>query len=159
MSRLPTSPQFQSTLPVGGATIIDIQPFTPVHYFNPRSPWGERLTSWIFGLDSPLISIHAPRGGSDRTVPMLMYDDHHFNPRSPWGERRSCPCCATSPAAFQSTLPVGGATALNWLGVQKSHISIHAPRGGSDNSPSNAPSVTHISIHAPRGGSDFRPRP
>ena len=55
---------FQSTLPVGGATQIVAQ---------------ERLDR--------IISIHAPRGGSDsqygERLPVLL----DFNPRSPWGER------------------------------------------------------------------------
>ena len=33
--------------------------------FNPRSPWGERRLSDIFGFTNIIISIHAPRGGSD----------------------------------------------------------------------------------------------
>ena len=37
----------------------------PNFYFNPRSPWGERLVL-VIGFPLPeLISIHAPRGGSD----------------------------------------------------------------------------------------------
>ena len=33
--------------------------------FNPRSPWGERHTERYNLSRSELISIHAPRGGSD----------------------------------------------------------------------------------------------
>ena len=36
------------------------------------------------------------------------------------------------PPAFQSTLPVGGATSVTALAVNALKISIHAPRGGSD---------------------------
>ena len=36
---------------------------------------------------SSIISIHAPRGGSDATVRRPAKVDYHFNPRSPWGER------------------------------------------------------------------------
>ena len=79
--------QFQSTLPVGGATQQASQPNNPNLYFNPRSPWGERLevvvdmagllkfqstlpvggatVLWGLSPPHPLISIHAPRGGSD----------------------------------------------------------------------------------------------
>ena len=55
---------------------------------------------------------------------------------------------------FQSTLPVGGATAVSPGQKEEQEISIHAPRGGSD---SFFPYFLHsklISIHAPRGGSD-----
>ena len=78
---------FQSTLPVGGATF----PSTPIHT-NSR------------------ISIHAPRGGSDMFTVDRFLGLRDFNPRSPWGERR-CLYTGISPRlAFQSTLPVGGAT-------------------------------------------------
>ena len=62
---LSVTPLFQSTLPVGGATLF---------------------TTSIFR--SILISIHAPRGGSDKS----QYSDH------------------STLVGFQSTLPVGGAT-------------------------------------------------
>ena len=80
-------------------------------HFNPRSPWGERPTFDIFKPDGVIISIHAPRGGSDNlwvnaiatceisihaprggsdgytSEAQIMISD--FNPRSPWGERRA----------------------------------------------------------------------
>ncbi len=84
------SQTFQSTLPVGGATIkvagagwvikisihaprggSDVQyarVLVPVRYFNPRSPWGERRYIDIDSIDLLYISIHAPRGGSDRDL-------------------------------------------------------------------------------------------
>ena len=79
--------QFQSTLPVGGATgigmlhavdmVISIhaprggsdptptEGYGQLCYFNPRSPWGERLYDY----------------------PLYMVARWDFNPRSPWGER------------------------------------------------------------------------
>ena len=33
--------------------------------FNPRSPWGERLSRQVQTANAGKISIHAPRGGSD----------------------------------------------------------------------------------------------
>ena len=124
--------EFQSTLPVGGATVKTALKRSHI-----------------------MISIHAPRGGSDiprfprsslpalfqstlpvggatkpcRSIHMTMY---HFNPRSPWGER-------PRPAAE------------NW---RQTHISIHAPRGGSDRRRRYRCQICGISIHAPRGGSD-----
>ena len=103
-----------------------------MHYFNPRSPHGERLR-------------HRPLS--------LFYGD--FNPRSPHGERRgahlaawgstgisihaprtgSDPICISFPiwsAVFQSTLPARGATAVCPRLRTDSAISIHAPRTGSD---------------------------
>ena len=108
-------------------------------YFNPRSPYGERLEAegivflgLLFQSTLPVrgataegastlasgsISIHAPRTGSD-------------------GRR-------------------------NVLHVM-SRISIHAPRTGSDAAGAVPSMLTRISIHAPRTGSDQnrgRPEP
>ena len=80
---------FQSTLPVGGATATMISIFTLLVNFNPRSPWGERLTQELDYSAFYKISIHAPRGGSDLLSARLLVD-----------------------LTFQSTLPVGGATVL-----------------------------------------------
>ena len=55
---------FQSTLPARGATPVAAH---------------QRVAL--------LISIHAPRTGSDRTRRRLLRQDTHFNPRSPHGER------------------------------------------------------------------------
>ena len=102
---------FQSTLPVGGATFWrgnqqgcpDISIHAPrggerrvcdgpgcgsTKDFNPRSPWGERLLDW---------------GRRDHPA--------DFNPRSPWGERPPSGTISSISPGFQSTLPVGGATA------------------------------------------------
>ncbi len=133
------------------------------------------------------ISIHAPRGGSDRKRPsisflafisihasQIVWANRYFNPRSPWGERRGGLSNCMGKPLFQSTLPVGGATRRSLKLYGQTAISIHAPRGGSDAAVSqNAPRggsdrrsaagrpFASISIHAPRGGSDsfdFNPR-
>ena len=80
---------FQSTLPAWGATGFWYTRKERRSYFNPRSPHGERL----FGLStvtSNVISIHAPRMGSDLKREK---ENHQY--------RR-----------FQSTLPAWGATFL-----------------------------------------------
>ena len=81
-------PRFQSTLPVWGATRAR----------NARS-WGRAL-----------ISIHAPRVGSDPTRPTAWTSTADFNPRSPCGERHLLAVDRLAPRL----------------------ISIHAPRVGSD---------------------------
>ena len=124
--------------------------------FNPRSPWGERplqalavavivafqstlpvggATGDFTGLPSdPIISIHAPRGGSDHGRENTTPFADNFNPRSPWGERLVWKHWREFCGEFQSTLPVGGATlGGNRIPISVS-ISIHAPRGGSDTS-------------------------
>ena len=151
--------RFQSTLPGWGATGCHALLF---HLVN--------------------ISIHAPRMGSDsigRPYPRSLI---HFNPRSPDGERLRLKSPSQHYAEFQSTLPGWGATFNVVLGVHSAHISIHAPRMGSDlfalsscglfhvfqstlpgwgatafrHSP---PLVSMISIHAPRMGSDETQKP
>ena len=115
-----------------GATWNLISTRPAPHYFNPRSPCGERPCPsatgpprWKFQSTLPVwgatvadfrpnprnqISIHAPRVGSDRTGFLCLIALLDFNPRSPCGERH-----------------LGG----NRVPVNIS-ISIHAPRVGSD---------------------------
>ena len=102
---------FQSTLPVWGATAPRSGPRQRCGYFNPRSPCGERLGPDIFH------SAH--------------FD---FNPRSPCGERQDGTPKLPKRRAFQSTLPVWGATASGSASPGAADISIHAPRVGSDRS-------------------------
>ena len=172
--------------------------------FNPRSPCGERLgnlirtasgflfqsTLPVWGatglheavLDGTVISIHAPRVGSDLPATCDLADavisihaprvgsDGRFRSAGPPGR------------AFQSTLPVWGATGLVIRGAKGEIISIHAPRVGSDyyrymaqcqkcdfnpRSPCGERhcgmtfvfDLPNISIHAPRVGSDRRRNP
>ncbi len=56
---------FQSTLPVGGATVAPRRCVYACKDFNPRSPWGERRELPLLCPVPEFISIHAPRGGSD----------------------------------------------------------------------------------------------
>ena len=79
-----------------------------------------------------MISIHAPRGGSDFNILPIKNRRSHFNPRSPWGERRYMLGNGVTLDEFQSTLPVGGATVSYFRRFRVGVISIHAPRGGSD---------------------------
>ena len=126
------SPGFQSTLPVGGATMkievgknlirISIHAprggsdviryvFTrPTVLFQSTLPVGGATMSYAKLRGKIRISIHAPRGGSDGNEPATMVVGKDFNPRSPWGER-----------------PESLYVQYGFMG-----ISIHAPRGGSD---------------------------
>ena len=58
--------RFQSTLPARGATIYLQRRSNRLRYFNPRSPHGERLQDFYFSDSTDIISIHAPRTGSDK---------------------------------------------------------------------------------------------
>ena len=146
--------KFQSTLPVGGATIKN-----------------EHL---LYKLS---ISIHAPRGGSDKTNTTKITSNITFQSTLPVGGATQMFQYHQKQGIFQSTLPVGGATEAVMTVTSRKQISIHAPRGGSDigishehgdcrdfnprspwgERPEKAQAnlaAARISIHAPRGGSD-----
>ena len=101
---------FQSTLPVWGATGSLRILWPTCRRFNPRSPCGERPSSAPYRLCAIIVSIHAPRVGSD-----------------PQGYSQQ-----DLADMFQSTLPVWGATARNAARCRRCPVSIHAPRVGSD---------------------------
>ncbi len=104
--------QFQSTLPARGATVLLPARYWPSSDFNPRSPRGERLYVLV---DTPfcyLISIHAPREGSDtlhllQSYPVLI---SIHAPRE--GSDSAGKTGLVHSLTFQSTLPARGATAL-----------------------------------------------
>ena len=126
---------FQSTLPGWGATPLPPPKWRNGRYFNPRSPDGERPAERRRLAGGLLISIHAPRMGSDRApaglphpceisihAPRMGSDvapravsavQCYFNPRSPDGERHVSSGNAGDAGEFQSTLPGWGAT--GWL--------------------------------------------
>ena len=100
---------FQSTPPAWGATKVIFNCGTMKRFQSTPPAWG--ATMFIYSLfQSSLISIHAPRMGSDTSCIPFRRDVYHFNPRPPHGERLS----------------------RSFIGDTSSHISIHAPRRGSD---------------------------
>ena len=117
--------------PRGGSDMLTIVFGSPGADFNPRSPRGERRRC------------------------MCAPERRNFNPRSPRGERRTRPSFAILSSVFQSTLPAGGATplCLNCFPVQDVFQST-LPAGGATRQQSLKWYAENISIHAPRGGSD-----
>ncbi len=125
---------FQSTLPIQGATYMFPMTSNSSAYFNPRSQYRERRDKSGRNQLRKSISIHAPNTGSDTLFLLLKLIFYHFNPRSQYRERpdfrqgttswsdfnprsqyRERPRRAywTIPgSAFQSTLPIQGATDL-----------------------------------------------
>ena len=79
---------FQSTLPAWGATSMLASEIHELESFNPRSPRGERRHKRIEICVPHVVSIHAPRVGSDVEILSEIRDANSFNPRSPRGERR-----------------------------------------------------------------------
>ena len=76
----------------------------------------------------------------------------YFNPRSPYGERRCASFDGRRGSAFQSTLPVRGATSFPCYTCEHKGISIHAPRTGSDQIPSGSTNTyTNFNPRSPYG--------
>ncbi len=127
--QLPRALAFQSTLPARGATIILALKVSARINFNPRSPHGERPVVRRRRVNVGVISIHAPRTGSDVDFQR--------------GVRRS---------GFQSTLPARGATKNARPARNERIISIHAPRTGSDRTPrSGWPPPCNFNPRSPHG--------
>ena len=124
--------------------------------FNPRSPHGERHRSTCDTCVAIAISIHAPRTGSDAVIAPKQPPRGYFNPRSPHGERP--PYMLTSfrfCVNFNPRSPHGERLAADADVRHFAHISIHAPRTGSDmGALDGSRKRSRISIHAPRTGSD-----
>ena len=131
-SKMIKNKEFQSTLPVWGATAAIMSGDETMKRFQSTLPvWGAtKILSFI---------------------QLAMF---YFNPRSPCGERPRHTFIAGELTKFQSTLPVWGATPVRALYILARAISIHAPRVGSDNKYLQDDKQAHISIHAPRVGSD-----
>ena len=101
--------------------------------FNPRTPCGVRRETGATG----------PQG-------------ENFNPRTPCGVRPPHCTSSGSPALFQSTHPMWGATRRVLWDRQDRRISIHAPHVGCDVRSSVNRTAERISIHAPHVGCDRR---
>ena len=127
-----------------------------------------------------MVSIHAPREGSDPVGEYTDIPPNAFQSTLPVkgatlrdsgevsfkafqstlpvkGATNSFPPMVASIPSFQSTLPVKGATAGRVRDHANRAVSIHAPREGSDldGSPIGVAAL-RVSIHAPREGSDPR---
>ena len=122
--------------------------------FNPRSPRGERRRRGGNLQSLLIISIHAPREGSDDDRQITWDDLSDFNPRSPRGERRGPESGIVQRGRFQSTLPARGATPARPSWRLRSTFQSTLPARGATASPWNSLEIPHISIHAPREGSD-----
>ena len=123
---------FQSTLPGWGATAGQRVERRDQPDFNPRSPDGERRRLPMWRVCAPSISIHAPRMGSD--------DRDHGS--TPW------------PSTFQSTLPGWGATKRGFRRKIDAEFQSTLPGWGATDDQRPVFRASHISIHAPRMGSD-----
>ena len=146
--------KFQSTLPVWGATELEITSRHGQHCFNPRSPCGERRVASNADQQQAVVSIHAPRVGSDATAARAAATLLWFQSTLPvWGatSRRTTSATANS---FQSTLPVWGATRLAEASPEGFQFQSTLPVWGATCLLPSYPKFKIVSIHAPRVGSD-----
>ncbi len=123
--------------------------------FNPCSPCGERLDQagdhvpvYLISIHAPragsdqmsteipsttTISIHAPRAGSDIQVQAQQTAHQHFNPCSPCGERPADAVGSCYAHGYFNPCSPCGERPPRLAGVPYlGRISIHAPRAGSD---------------------------
>ena len=103
--------QFQSTPPMQGATPSRIRQQSSQCCFNPRPLCRERPYGLSLKINNKNVSIHAPYAGSDL---------------------RRYPNDTDANKLFQSTPPMQGATAEEYLDLAALMVSIHAPYAGSD---------------------------
>ena len=114
----------------------------------------------LYDADVDIISIHAPRTGSDPTSSHSSLGIRPFQSTLPARGATRYQAHHQAPQRFQSTLPARGATIISLLHGKAAEISIHAPRTGSDGVVVGVPCCCCvISIHAPRTGSDVFPVP
>ena len=106
----PIIEEFQSTPPAWGATSAASRTVSAQDYFNPRSRMGSDVNIQAMVVELS-ISIHAPA----------------------WGATSMQEAMGLHKWIFQSTLPAWGATSAHQSeDDDEPHISIHAPRMGSD---------------------------
>ncbi len=123
---------FQSTLPMRGATTA-IPSFCAPGFISIHAPHAGSDPQPLYYADRRLISIHAPHAGSDIDT----------------GEKRGCP------AAFQSTLPMRGATScVISAQTSGSYFNPRSPCGERRDAADTSMLAVKISIHAPHAGSD-----
>ena len=124
---------FQSTRPIRGATARQAQGVYLEKYFNPRAPYGARLS---------VLESH-------RQVCV------YFNPRAPYGARRPLRQSKFVVLRISIHAPHTGRDIHFSRFTREGDISIHAPHTGRDNAVSGNTKISiTISIHAPHTGRD-----
>ena len=103
--------EFQSTLPMRGATSAPAQTSSPRTYFNPHSPCGERRSQAPARRAHREFQSTLPMRGATRPVWMYSSTISRFQSTLPMRGATSTSTTATNGNnLFQSTLPMRGAT-------------------------------------------------
>ena len=103
-----------------------------------------------------MISIHAPRAGSDPDRPAQQHQDADFNPRSPCGERHAQFLKCLRNNLFQSTLPVRGATKKIIADYLETEFQSTLPVRGATSLPSSRPTAIEFQSTLPVRGATRR---
>ena len=101
---------FQSTLPLAGSDGEWVEWEGWTKYFNPRSPCGERRPAVGDLGHVAAISIHAPLAGSDSASAMRVTAALAFQSTLPLRGATTVLASSMASLVFQSTLPLRGAT-------------------------------------------------
>ena len=124
-------------------------------YFYPRSPRGERPAHLAVAVAESVISIHAPREGSDGAAAGCK-EGRLISIHAP---REGSDGCALGVEfgglSFLSTLPARGATSSGQHHLdRRQNFYPRSPRGERRDNDFRMDWIANISIHAPREGSD-----
>ena len=171
--------EFQSTLPVWGATGDHLLHPGPAGFQSTLPVWGATKCRQSRSRETRFQST-LPVWGATSDLCAFLPTQYNFNPRSPCGERRSSSFSSFCVQPFQSTLPVWGATMISRRRTKSSkNFNPRSPCGerrrkfkalpvgmefqstlpvwGATWQYCNFIRCIAISIHAPRVGSDKRP--
>ena len=173
------APDFNPRSPHGERLLTAQLPEEGHKNFNPRSPHGERHGRISNPANRPVISIHAPRTGSDQEGWRNLWNRRpYFNPRSPHGERRSIaakdfvdaisihaprtgsdlrrPAWRMCQSYFNPRSPHGERPTMRRLSRGAQNFNPRSPHGERPRYEAMTAEQREISIHAPRTGSDSR---
>ena len=124
--------QFQSTLPLRGATRAARLSRWTSSYFNPHSPCGERRKSEPRLSSSSKFQSTLPLRGATVCRIVFLTCVCYFNPHSPCGERHFCSTIEACTAYFNPHSPCGERHRRETANGETHYISIHTPLAGSD---------------------------
>ena len=129
--------------------------FKTVVYFNPRPPWGGRLSREKGGEIKCLFQSTPSVGRATISESFGVKSTFYFNPRPPWGGRQDNHGDRHTHRYFNPRPPWGGRPiAAVVLLIVYWDISIHALRGEGDEKKIPQAQIFRISIHALRGEGD-----
>ena len=153
-ARASSPKRFQSTLPARGATSRLGRGRRNGRLFQSTLPARGATDALAILIMRNIISIHAPRTGSDSTTATESVPPNHFNPRSPHGERRERRRTALQSAISIHAPRTGSDKEVNIYGAVYQHFNPRSPHGERLSNIRGFSAHDIISIHAPRTGSD-----